>query len=241
MLSVPRLTAPATAADEQLKAALGALQAMTIHRLLGYRPGSRSRFRHDAEQRLPHDVVIVDETSMVSLSLMARLIEALRPEARLVLVGDAGQLASIEAGAVLGDIVGDGVVGEERRPGISVLVRGHRYGDEIAEVAAAIRAGDADRVIELLRNPAGAQLNSVRYCGGGASIDTTTLASAGTYTVHIDPLGTDTGSVTVAVSTVVTDLSIPVTADGSSNTATLPVGSRHAAATPSGSSVRMSR
>ena len=55
--------------------------------------------------RLPHDVVIVDETSMVSLSLMARLVEAVRPEARLVLVGDPGQLTSIEAGAVLGDIV----------------------------------------------------------------------------------------------------------------------------------------
>src|SRR6185437_15723812 len=55
---------------------------------------------------LPHDVVIVDETSMVSLSLMASLVDALRPDARLVLVGDPGQLASIEAGAVLADIVG---------------------------------------------------------------------------------------------------------------------------------------
>ncbi|HEX5193142.1 MAG TPA: exodeoxyribonuclease V subunit alpha [Solirubrobacteraceae bacterium] len=148
---------------------LRALQATTIHRLLGYRPGSRSRFRHDAEQRLAHDVVIVDETSMVSLSLMARLIEALRPDARLVLVGDAGQLASIEAGAVLGDIVGagGGVAGRDgdgsdraprggARPGISVLVRGHRYGDEIARVAAAIRAGDADEVIALLRASSGA-------------------------------------------------------------------------------------
>ena len=59
-----------------------------------------------AANRLPHDVVIVDETSMVSLSLMARLVEAVRPDARLILVGDPGQLASIEAGAVLGDIVG---------------------------------------------------------------------------------------------------------------------------------------
>src|SRR6202020_322470 len=127
-------------------------------RLLGYRPGSHSRFRHDAEQRLPHDVVIVDETSMVSLSLMARLIEALRPDARLVLVGDAGQLASIEAGAVLGDIVGDGETGssDARRPGISVLVHGHRYGDEIARVAATIRAGDADATIALLRESPGA-------------------------------------------------------------------------------------
>ncbi len=85
-----------------------ALRASTIHRLLGWRPGSNSRFRHDRNQRLAHDVVIVDETSMVSLSLMARLIEALRSGARLILVGDPGQLASIEAGAVLGDIVGLG-------------------------------------------------------------------------------------------------------------------------------------
>ena len=69
-------------------------------------PDSHSRFRHDRANRLPHDVVIVDETSMVSLSLMARLVEAVRPDARLILVGDPGQLASIEAGAVLGDIVG---------------------------------------------------------------------------------------------------------------------------------------
>ena len=70
-----------------------------------------------ARNRLPHDVVIVDETSMVSLSLMARLVEAVRPDARLVLVGDPGQLASIEAGAVLGDVVGRG------RPRASVVAR----------------------------------------------------------------------------------------------------------------------
>jgi exodeoxyribonuclease V alpha subunit len=144
--------------SDEIRHQLRSLQATTIHRLLGYRPGSHSRFRHDAEQRLAHDVVIIDETSMVSLSLMARLIEALRPDARLVLVGDAGQLASIEAGAVLGDIVGDGetTAAETRRPGISVLVRGHRYGDEIARVAATIRAGDADETIALLRESPGA-------------------------------------------------------------------------------------
>ena len=54
---------------------------------------------------LPHDVVIVDETSMVSLPLMAELLDAVRPDARLVLVGDPDQLASVEAGAVLHDIV----------------------------------------------------------------------------------------------------------------------------------------
>ncbi len=84
---------------------LGELQASTVHRLLGWRRGSTTRFRHDRTHHLPHDVVVVDETSMVSLPLMARLLEALRPQARLILVGDPDQLASVEAGAVLGDLV----------------------------------------------------------------------------------------------------------------------------------------
>ncbi|WP_353650425.1 exodeoxyribonuclease V subunit alpha [Nakamurella sp. A5-74] len=87
------------------RARIGDVQASTLHRLLGWRPGSRSRFKHDARQHLPHDVVVVDESSMVPLTMMARLLEALRPEARLLLVGDPDQLASVEAGAVLGDIV----------------------------------------------------------------------------------------------------------------------------------------
>ena len=87
------------------RARLGSLSASTVHRLLGYRPGSRTRFRHDRDNRLPHDVVVVDETSMVSLTLMARLLEAVRPDARLLLVGDPDQLASVEAGAVLADLV----------------------------------------------------------------------------------------------------------------------------------------
>jgi exodeoxyribonuclease V alpha subunit len=146
------------AVDEAIRAQLLALEATTLHRLLGWRPGSNSRFRHNRAQRLPHDVVIVDETSMVSLSLMARLIEALRGGARLVLVGDPGQLASIEAGAVLGDIVGPAA---DRRPepapgfgqGIVVLERGHRFGGGIAELAMAIRRGEAERVLELLADP----------------------------------------------------------------------------------------
>ena len=122
------------------------LESSTLHRLLGRRRDSHTRFRHHRGNRLPHDVVIVDETSMVSLSLMARLVEAVRPDARLVLVGDPDQLSSIEAGAVLGDIVGSGT-GE----GIVVLERVHRFGGGIAMLAAAIRAGDAGRTIEVLR------------------------------------------------------------------------------------------
>ena len=77
---------------DEVRERLLALEASTLHRLLGWRPGTRSRFRHDRGNRLPHDVVIVDETSMVSLSLMARLVEAVRADARLILVGDPGQL-----------------------------------------------------------------------------------------------------------------------------------------------------
>ena len=109
-------------ADDE-RARLLALSGSTLHRLLGWRPGSRSRFRHDRDNRLPHDVVVVDEASMVSLSLMAKLVDAVRTDARLILVGDPDQLASVEAGAVLGDIVGAGT-----NEGIVVLRRVHRFG-----------------------------------------------------------------------------------------------------------------
>jgi exodeoxyribonuclease V alpha subunit len=135
--------------DDGVRERLLALDASTLHRLLGWQPGTHSRFRHDRANRLPHDVVIVDETSMVSLSLMARLVEAVRPDARLILVGDPGQLTSIEAGAVLGDIVGPGESAPDR--GIVVLDRVHRYGGAIATVAEAIRRGDADAVLDALR------------------------------------------------------------------------------------------
>jgi exodeoxyribonuclease V alpha subunit len=125
--------------------ALLELEAQTLHRLLGWRPGSHSRFRHDRGNKLPHDIVIVDETSMVSLSLMARVIEAVRSDARLVLVGDPGQLTSIEAGAVLGDIVGAG------GPGVAVLERVYRYGAGIDALASAVREGDGDAAIAALR------------------------------------------------------------------------------------------
>ncbi|TCK22515.1 exodeoxyribonuclease V subunit alpha [Pseudonocardia endophytica] len=85
------------------RGAVAGTSASTLHRLLGAR-GTTGRFRHHRGNRLPHDVVVVDETSMVSLTMMARLLDAVRPDARLVLVGDPDQLASVEAGAVLGDL-----------------------------------------------------------------------------------------------------------------------------------------
>jgi exodeoxyribonuclease V alpha subunit len=154
------------------------LRGTTIHRLLGFNPGNRTRFRHNRENQLPHDVIVVDETSMVALSLMARLLEAIRMGARIVLVGDPEQLASVEAGAVLGDIVGPaaqalrmgpamrgrvrevtgyGVPGPDAATASSVIGDGivalrhvHRHGGAIAELARAIQRGDADAALEVL-------------------------------------------------------------------------------------------
>ena len=82
----------------------------TVHRLLGSRPGTR-HFRHHAGNRLPLDVLVVDEASMIDLEMMANLLDALPAHARLVLLGDKDQLASVEAGAVLGDLCRDAQAG----------------------------------------------------------------------------------------------------------------------------------
>ena len=151
-----------------------ALRGMTLHRLLGRAGGNRTRFRHNRSNPLRHDVVVVDETSMVPLSMMARLLEALRPEARLIIVGDHEQLASVEAGAVLGDIVGPAARGlcmgqavrarlqeatghpvpdpetAARSPigdGVVVLRHVRRHGGAIAGFARAVQAGDADAAL----------------------------------------------------------------------------------------------
>lgn len=122
------------------------IEAVTVHRLLGWRPDSGNRFRRDRGNPLPHDIVVVDEASMLSLTLTARLLEALRPGARLLLVGDPDQLASVEAGAVLADLVaGYGDDGPVAR-----LQTSHRFGHEIGTLAEAVRVGDADLVLELL-------------------------------------------------------------------------------------------
>ncbi len=86
---------------------------------------------------------------MVSLTMMARLLEAVRPDSRLLLVGDPDQLASVEAGAVLADLV-DGLGGRDDVR-IAALETSHRFGESIGALAAAIRDGEADQVIELLR------------------------------------------------------------------------------------------
>ncbi len=157
---------------------LSHLSGMTVHRLLGARPDRTSRFRHDREHRLPHDVVVIDEASMVSLALMARLLEAVRPDARLILVGDPEQLVSVEAGAVLADIVGSAPPAGRRstdRPRgipatgdgsltaagsrddrllagrIAFLRTNHRFGGRLADLASAVREGDSGAALSVLR------------------------------------------------------------------------------------------
>lgn len=154
---------------------VGRPDAVTLHRLLGWRSDNVTRFRHDRTNRLKYDVVVVDETSMVELTLMARLLEAVRPEARLVLVGDPRQLTSVGAGAVLADLV----AGYEGRPDSPVvgLTTNFRSEQDIQSVAEALRAGDADAVLEALRRPS-AEVEFVETDDPGPVVRSEALASA---------------------------------------------------------------
>jgi exodeoxyribonuclease V alpha subunit len=142
---------------EGARAHLRRVECSTIHRLLGYGTG-RGTSRHGPADLLPYDFVVVDEMSMVPLSLAARLLLAIRPNAQLVLVGDADQLVSIEAGSVLRDIV------EAARPGAStgalgdhvvVLPTDYRVEERnkgIKQLREAIRDGHPDKAIRVLRD-----------------------------------------------------------------------------------------
>ncbi|MCP5151621.1 MAG: exodeoxyribonuclease V subunit alpha [Ectothiorhodospiraceae bacterium] len=148
--------------------------ATTLHRLLGARGEGRG-FRHHRGNPLVHDVVVVDEASMVDLGMMSRLLEALPERARLVLLGDRDQLASVEAGAVLADIcagagrpgrafaarigrlVGAPVPAAERAPGplaesVVLLREPRRFAasSSLAALAGAVNAGDLDAVLAVL-------------------------------------------------------------------------------------------
>jgi len=151
--------------------------ASTVHRLLGSRPGSRTRFRHDETNPLPHDVVVVDEVSMVSMTLMARLLSALKPTARLVLVGDPDQLASVEAGAVLADLTGAAPVA----PAVVRLRHNFRFAGAIQELATAIRDGDADRALAVLGGADAAVRLLAPEEAGGALRGRCVAAGAGAF------------------------------------------------------------
>ncbi|RJQ83689.1 MAG: exodeoxyribonuclease V subunit alpha [Desulfobacteraceae bacterium] len=148
--------------------------AQTLHRLLGYMP-SAAKFRFDTKHPLMADAVIVDEASMIDLVLMRQLVQAVPAKARLILVGDKDQLASVEAGAVLGDIC-HGINRTARTDAesarltpassynaaeptlarhIVVLERSYRFDAQggIGALGRAINAGDSQKVQSLLGDP----------------------------------------------------------------------------------------
>ena len=157
--------------------------ARTLHALLGARPETR-RFAADAAHPLELDVLIVDEASMIHLEMMAALLAALPASARVVFLGDKDQLASVEAGAVLGDLCRDAAQGRytpataafvEAATGQALpiefmgdgpalaqqtvmLRHSHRFGGRIGELALAVNAGDANAAAALLRAASGESL-----------------------------------------------------------------------------------
>lgn len=164
----------------------------TIHRLLSFQPWNES-FRHTAEHPLGHDVVVVDEASMVDLLLMDALVDAVRPGAKLILLGDQDQLASVEAGYVLGDlcraaeregedysapfvahvrhVTGASVKSHPAagplRDAVVRLYRSYRFEAQpgIGAVAEAVRRGDGDAAIRALDDDS---LPQARRLGGDA-------------------------------------------------------------------------
>ncbi|MFC1669413.1 exodeoxyribonuclease V subunit alpha [Spirochaetota bacterium] len=154
-------------------------EAFTIHRLLGTIYGS-PYFKHNRNNQVPHDIVVIDESSMADLALMSKLLEAVRIDASVILLGDKDQLSSVEAGAVLGDICDTGKehgysksfvnrvrdylnedisqMLKQGEPTVSdsiiVLNKNYRFGSNsgIGEVSRAVKDGHGDRVIELLNN-----------------------------------------------------------------------------------------
>ena len=172
--------------------------ARTLHSLLGARPDTR-RFAHHAGNPLDVDVLIVDEASMIHLEMMAALLQALPPTARLILLGDKDQLASVEAGAVLGDLCRDAQRGNyapdtaayvERVTGQSLpgqylaparalplaqhtvmLRESRRFGGPIGLLAQAVNAGDAPAAMALLRTQTQAGQHAELWAREGGEVD----------------------------------------------------------------------
>lgn len=153
-------------------------RAVTLHQLLGARRGS-GEYRYSKDNPLPHDTVVVDEASMVDQMMMAKLLEALLPDSRLILLGDKDQLASVEAGSVFGDIcipkenrytemavrklreigiiIPDDSIGKKTGPltdNITFLGKSYRFDKTsgIGQLAAAVNGQDPDAAMDVLRS-----------------------------------------------------------------------------------------
>lgn len=124
-------------------------EALTLHRLLGSIPG-RTRFHHDRDHPLALDVLVVDEASMIDLALMAKLLDALPPQARLILLGDKDQLNSVEAGAVLSNLCAPEA--HALKENIVFLQHSYRFDAKggIGALANAALEGEAEKAIAVL-------------------------------------------------------------------------------------------
>ena len=153
-------------------------EARTLHRLLGYSPAS-DRYRRYETDPLDDDLVIVDEASMVDVLMLDAVLRALKPGARLMLVGDHHQLASVDAGDVLGALVRSALsepVGSPLRDSVTLLTRSWRFEQQpgIGTLASAILVGDADAVY--------------RACTNEATPDVRLRASASTTDALLEPI-----------------------------------------------------
>jgi len=137
--------------SDEVRTRIANLPKSTVHKLLKYNPSSRRQYRKNADDQLDIDVMIVDEVSMMPLTMMVHLLEALKPEATLILVGDKDQLASVESGSVLADIC----LASEMGPSFVNHMRGkYRFpeGSPVAVLSDAINKNDKAALLQSLNS-----------------------------------------------------------------------------------------
>ncbi len=157
--------------------------AQTIHRLLGVRRFSPG-FKHHHGNPLAWDVVVVDEASMVDLALMSKLVDALKPGARLLLLGDKDQLASVESGAVLADLIAG------LPENTALLEKSYRFEKGIASLATAINRGDGPEVGRQLSDWHGKNIAAVNQVP--LTLITARYAAFIAEALTVPPVGLDT-------------------------------------------------
>lgn len=145
--AVDRLNLAGLCQGDALRAAIPR-EVTTLHRLLGTRPDTR-HFRHHAGNPLPVDALVIDEASMVDLEMMAAVLDALPPGARLILLGDKDQLASVEAGAVLGQLCSRAEAAHYTQATVDWLAR---FGAPVAEQFVDPSGSPLDQGITMLRH-----------------------------------------------------------------------------------------
>lgn len=147
--------------DADILEKLNGLSGSSIHRLLGWMSG-KTVFRHNSDEPLDADILIVDEASMVDLAMMSLLLEAVKPGASVILIGDKDQLASVEAGNVLGDIFRAASEGYIERDAVTEFIESYRFrkGTGIGELAMSIREGLPAERLEAIAADHGSE---VRY------------------------------------------------------------------------------